>query len=274
MRRILSRIHIICDFIKFFISAKTIDQIDSPFYFEFHQRVIKSYQSYNDKSISLYREALKSDQTIVKVGNVGAKSQITKKNKVSVSHISQNAVSKDFKCKLLLFIVNFFKSQTILELGTSLGVSTLYLAKADNLKKIISVEGEMDIYRYIQNKVADGKLTLLNSTFTDFFVKAINDSELYDCIVIDGDHTYNATIDNFNQSRKILSENGIIILDDIYWSKGMKNAWKYIQNEHHEFHTINLFFYGIVFKNARLKKLQRINITPFPIRWKLGLFRR
>ena len=45
----------------------------------------------------------------------------------------------------------------------------------------------------------------------------------------------------------------IFIFDDIYWSKGMENAWNHIKHHEKSTVTIDLFFVGIVFIKKRIK---------------------
>jgi len=53
---------------------------------------------------------------------------------------------------------------------------------------------------------------------------------------------------------KYANNNTIFIFDDIHWSDGMENAWKYIKANTRTTLTIDLFFVGIVFVKSELSK--------------------
>jgi predicted O-methyltransferase YrrM len=68
-----------------------------------------------------------------------------------------------------------------------------------------------------------------------------------DFVFIDGNHRKEATLDYFKRCLPKLSENSIMIFDDIYWSLGMKEAWQEIKAHKDVTVTIDLFWIGLVF---------------------------
>ena len=76
----------------------------------------------------------------------------------------------------------------------------------------------------------------------------------YDLIFFDGNHQKEATIDYFEQCLQHIHNDSVFIFDDIYWSKGMKQAWQHI-NEHPSVTiSIDTFYWGIVFFRKEQKK--------------------
>lgn len=75
-----------------------------------------------------------------------------------------------------------------------------------------------------------------------------------DFIFIDANHRYEALIEYFSICVNYLKGNSIIVIDDIYWSKGMEKAWSEIKEHPQITATIDIFHLGIIFFNPELKK--------------------
>ena len=130
-------------------------------------------------------------------------------------------------------------------MGTSFGVSTAYLCETNPDAKITSIEGEKEIYNVAKNSLDYKNLSLINENIDDWFTKI--KPQMFDCIIIDANHTYEATLRYFSIALKTLKNGGFIIFDDIYWSKGMTLAWDKIVKSEKVNITIDLFAFGIVF---------------------------
>jgi predicted O-methyltransferase YrrM len=68
-----------------------------------------------------------------------------------------------------------------------------------------------------------------------------------DMLFIDGNHSYDATMRYFEMCKPYLHNQSLIVFDDIYWSKGMTQAWKEIKADPIVTVSIDLFFIGLVF---------------------------
>ncbi|MBK8348458.1 MAG: hypothetical protein IPL08_12850 [Saprospiraceae bacterium] len=67
----------------------------------------------------------------------------TKKRKIS--DITSTSVSGQTKCRILFNLANHYACHSILELGTSLGISSAYLASANHTSEIVTMEGDPNI---------------------------------------------------------------------------------------------------------------------------------
>ena len=75
-----------------------------------------------------------------------------------------------------------------------------------------------------------------------------------DFAFIDGNHTYEATIANFNTLLSIAHNDTVFVFDDIHWSAGMQKAWDEIAGHERVTVSIDLFRIGIVFLKKELSK--------------------
>ena len=71
---------------------------------------------------------------------------------------------------------------------------------------------------------------------------------------IDANHKSEAILRYFNLCLSKVHSNTVIVIDDIYWSSDMENAWKVIKNHPLVMSTIDLHQMGIVFFNSDLHK--------------------
>lgn len=83
--------------------------------------------------------------------------------------------------------------------------------------------------------------------FDNTLPSALQQFETLDYAFIDGNHREQATIDYFNLCLEKAHEYSVFVIDDIYWSEGMLNAWKTIQAHPKVTLTIDLFVCGLVF---------------------------
>lgn len=245
--------------------------VHSPFVFDFITNVLtddRYFQSYGE--IENLRKKLLLDKTILQVEDFGAGS-VSKKNKStsvntdrrSIASIAKNAAKPQKFGRLLFRMVNYYQPVTILELGTSLGISTGYLAAANPAAKVITLEGASQIARIAKQnfKILELKnIELTEGNFDETLSSVIAGLGQVDFAFIDGNHRKEPTENYFNQLLSRSSAATILVFDDIHWSKEMEQAWETIKSDARVTCTIDLFFIGIVFFNTSFKEKQNITI--------------
>tara|TARA_B100000508_G_C11435532_1_gene265817 strand:- start:136 stop:924 length:789 start_codon:yes stop_codon:yes gene_type:complete len=233
--------------------------IHSPFVFYLHQTLIKEKAKYYafDAIESIRAKLLLTDK-VIEVKDLGAGSQYSKGNKRSIRSIAQQSLKRPKEAQLMYRLVQEFKPKTILELGTSLGISIAYLAKAAPSAKITSIEGcpqTSKVALLNLKKLNIENVKVINGAFDDHIEEALIDLKVLDFLFIDGNHTEKATLRYFNACLPYLSGKAIVVFDDIYWSKGMLNAWNKIRKNEKVAVSIDLFELGIlIFKRDQEKE--------------------
>ena len=248
----------IARYIKYFFTAKNKHSAQAPFLYEFITKVLnKNSGDTNCKRIEqLRKELCKSEQTI-KITDFGAGSHVNDSKTRKVKDIAKNSAKNAKFGKLLYRIIQFYNPKNILELGTSLGISTLYLAKANKDSQVYTFEGCPETAKVAQqnfdlHSVQNTTITLGN--FNNTLTEKLKEIQTIDVAFIDGNHQEHPTIDYFKKCLKHSNNNTIFIFDDIHWSEGMENAWNYIKAQQKTTLTIDLFFVGIVFVKSELSK--------------------
>lgn len=222
----------------------------SPFMFHLVLNVIYLKDEFYDyKKLSETRAQLSNDETVLTISDFGAGSRVFKGNQRKVKDIVKHGISNEKYARLLFRLVNHFKPNNIVELGTSLGLTTMYLAAANKKSQVYTLEGSKEIADFAKQQFAKDKLEnieLIEGNFNDTFPALLNKLDVVDFAYIDGNHTKEATINYFIQLLPKCNENSVLIFDDINWSEGMQKAWQFIKTHERVKLSIDLFFIGIV----------------------------
>lgn len=250
--------HQIQSYLKYYWNAKTLYNIHSPYLFALLHHIEKMSKE-DDLAISqidALRKIYLNDKTVIRKKDYGAGSRsVNSQNNSTIRKSYQASSSKSTKAQFLYKVVQYFKSASILELGTHLGVSTSLISLAHPTSKIISVEGDSTFYKIAKvqtQKIGRKNIVFVNDKF-DHFLENTNDKQNYNLIFIDGNHTYDATLRYFKQLYNPLIEQQVIILDDIYWSEGMTRAWEEIKEYLLHGYCIDLFDIGIIINSKQIE---------------------
>ena len=231
--------------------------IHSPFVFEFYNEVVLKAKLVDDSNISRLRKMLERNKSVVKVEDFGAGSVKSKSNQRTVSSIVKNvAVTRKFG-RLLARLADHYKVESAVELGTSLGIGTSYLAISPSVKKIITLEGSAEIAKLAQanfDQLNLKNITLLNGKFDDQLEAVKTMLPKTDLVYIDGNHRYQPTMDYFNFFIDHAHDDTFLIFDDIYWSDEMSKAWQEICASPKINVSMDLFRMGIVCKRSKQAK--------------------
>jgi hypothetical protein len=101
--------------------------IHSPFGFDFITNVLNDRTEYPDyNQIESVRKKSLKDQTILTIEDHGAGSSSSTSKERSVSSTTKHTVKSKKYAQLLYRIVKYYHSNSIIELGTSLGITTSY----------------------------------------------------------------------------------------------------------------------------------------------------
>lgn len=238
-------------YVKYLLTAKTDYDIHSPYIFNFITQVIKDERHfYAFEEIENRRIGLLSDDRTIEVEDFGAGSKINKTPQRQVSAIAKNTLITPKFGKLIFRIADFLQPKTILEIGTSLGISTLYLAKAAQKANVITLEGSKSVASIAETQfktLEANNIQLITGEFSATLPGALSQLGTVDLAFIDGNHRFKPTIEYFEKIKPYLTSDSVVIFDDIHWSDEMEQAWETIIADPSVTMSIDLFFKGIVF---------------------------
>lgn len=229
-------------FITHYLGSKTRHGIHSPFVYNLIDKCLYQGSQFSQSAREHYKGLERSKEYLE-----GMDFGKNEKVKVKVSELASRSATRDFEATLVAKVVRYFGSRRYLELGTNIGKATSIVALTNPKTIVHSIEGNTSIADFARKSIQELELAnvrIENSTFDEFFDQ---NSTKYDCIFIDGDHRYEPTLKNYENAKQSLIGEGLIILHDIYWSRGMTDAWKKIVADKSATVTIDLFFFGMVF---------------------------
>ncbi len=262
----------------YYLKAKTKFKIHSPRLFQIISDVIlDTREYYSFTQIERIRTLLLQDETQLTLQDYGAGSRIKNRSK-SVKQIVKTAASSPQKGKELHRLIKSCQCKHILELGTNVGLGSLYMATANPKSNLITIEGDPELARYAQrhfDQLQIHSIQLINDQF-DLRLPALLKSlhQPIDCVYLDGNHQMEATKHYYSLIAPYLDERSVIILDDIRWSSDMYTAWKAIASLP-EWSTLDLGSYGVLFSNAMLETAEKMDLAYIDFwkkPWQIGLF--
>lgn len=228
--------------------------VHSPFLYSFTQNVIYNKNNfYVFSQIEKIRENLKREETTIKITDFGAGN----KKQAKISEIAKYSLKKEKWAQLLFRIVNFSNAKNVLELGTSLGLTTAYLASVNSKIKCVSFEGAPEIAEIAKKNLEllqINNVEIIEGNIDEVLDKALTGFDTLDFVFFDANHRKEPTLKYFDKCLHFINENSIFVFDDINWSNDMKMAWNEIKNNDKVTSTIDLFEMGIVFFNKNLLK--------------------
>ncbi len=233
------------------LHAKTRHGVHSPFVYNLIDQVIYDFKPRGEyEGIERLRKELLVDEREIQVTDLGAGSHVNNKKSRKVRQIAGNALKPAALARLLHRLAKEFAPKEIIELGTCLGITTSYLARAVPQSSVLSIEGCPETANIARANIASlglDNVEIITGNFDVLLPSVLAARKQVDFLFIDGNHRKEATLAYFKQALEKVHEQSVIIFDDIYWSKGMKEAWEEIKQHPQVTVTVDLFWIGLVF---------------------------
>lgn len=257
-----SKFQLSLKYLSYYLSASNSKGhgMHSPFVFEFITKVLNDKTKYPAyQQVENLRQQLLKNQSALTVEDFGAGSTIDKTNQRTIASIANNAAKPAKYGQLLYRMIKHYQPHTILELGTSLGITTSYLSLAKPDAELITMEGATAIAEVARQNFQTFKLpniVVQEGNFDHTLQNAISQQTIINFAFIDGNHRKEPTERYFNQLLPATNNDSILIFDDIHWSRQMEQAWDTIKQHRSVRCTIDLFFIGIVLFRQEFKEKQ------------------
>lgn len=248
-------------YLRYYFSAGTRHDVHSPFVFTLVEEVLRDRkQPPAFAEIEQLRKTLLQSKETIQVTDLGAGSLMNAGTTRHISDITRHAAKPPKFGQLFYRLVKYFQPQYMLELGTSMGISTAYMAKAANPgATLYTIEGCPNIAAKAGQNFAALQLDNIHQEVGNFdtVLPALLPSlPRLDYVYIDGNHRSAPTLQYFEQCLEKAHEGSLFIFDDIHWTPDMEAAWHQIQAHPRVTFTIDLFFIGLVFFRPDMKEKQ------------------
>ena len=247
-------------YLQYLTKRRTIQNIHSPFMFSLMETVFddskKNWPSFFTALEILRKKMVNSDEKI-EFEDFGAGGDKKKERLLSISTIASKTVKQAKYARFLYRLVLFSKSQQIVELGTSLGITTAYLALVDLKAKVHTVEADRNIQMIARENWNELNLKNIQSYCFDLnegwnlLASRINK---IDFLFIDANHRKEAMIRYALQAMPYIHEQSVIVLDDIHWSEETLEAWNILKARKEVTLSFDIYQMGLLFFDSKLSK--------------------
>jgi predicted O-methyltransferase YrrM len=252
-------------YIKYIFESKTKYRITSPYVRSFIEQVLEETRS---------NEAFEALKRVIT--ELGAGSRTNKSNIRKISDVAAKAGCTPEKGRLLFHLIRFTKPNSIIEMGTSLGLSTLYQYFAAENVPFYTLEGcpstQAFAKKQFQKYAPKAAFQTILGNFDDTLPALLNELEQVDYVLIDGNHRKAPTIDYFEQLAAKAHDNTVLVFDDIHWSPEMEAAWHHIIADQRVTLSLDVLHYGIVFFRKEQLKKEHFALVPSKYKFWQKLF--
>lgn len=241
---------IIKAYLKFLYHSKNEHGVHSPFVFSLVTKCFYDKKKYAEYSIQEnYRKSLLANTDTIEVTDFGAGSKVFKSNKRAINQIAENAGITKKRAELLFRITNYFQPNSILEIGTSLGLATAALSLGNKNATVTTLEGCAETSSVAKKQFGEFNLKadFIVSEFSEYLKKLVLPTSYFQLIYFDGNHSKKATLEYFELLLPTVENDTLWIFDDIHWSADMEEAWEIIKQHPKVTVTIDTFQWGFVF---------------------------
>lgn len=232
--------------------------IHSPYLFEFvHEVVFNSPDIKVPQEISEMHRLLRKDQTTIPADQMRVGSKVDRSTGRTVQSFIRGSSVTEKNGELLFRITNWFKPDMILELGTGLGISTMYMGWGWPGVPLHSIEGNTERAAYAAQLVCRCHLEQVSIHWGDLENKLEEVLPLIEgrfVAFVDANHRYEPTIRYVKSILERAGDEAVIVMDDIYWSRGMQRAWKEVISWPEIRVSIDLYHMGILLLRKDLNK--------------------
>lgn len=238
-------------YLQFLWHSKNEHAVHSPFVFNlltkcFYDKKFKSEYV----TLKNYRNELLQNKNTIEVTDFGAGSRVFKSNTRQIAKIAKTAGISPKRAQLLFRIVNYFQPDTMLEIGTSLGLAAAALSLGNPKASIVTLEGCPETAKQTQlqlQKINCNNIELIVSEFSSYLKNNQSSTSNFQLIYFDGNHSKKATLEYFELLLPTIVNETVWIFDDIHWSKEMEETWEIIKNHPKVTVSIDTFQWGLVF---------------------------
>jgi predicted O-methyltransferase YrrM len=252
----VSHVHQIKAYLSHWLHVVDEHSVHSPFFFDFYINVLKKQEVHGLREIEGLRDKLLTNTSEIEVTDLGGGSAHFNSSRRMLSQIASTGLTPREFCSFYFRILQFLEAKRIIELGTSLGITTLYLASRKEAK-IFTFEGSHSVadialtnFEYFNTKNIELIEGNIDTTLPDF----LQNPAKINFALIDANHRYEPTIRYFNLLSKRMADKGIVVIDDIHHTPDMERAWNELKKNDLVYASVDLFRCGLLFFDPALNK--------------------
>lgn len=252
-----SRLHSARAWLNHWLLAVDEHSIHAPFLYELFTNVIRSKPDFTAfADVEAYRRGLLANKQFIDVTDLGGGSKHFRSPQRAIGAIAATSPASPEQAHFYFRLAAFRKPKTIIELGTSFGISTLYLARATP-GRVFTFEGSYGIASIAQlqfDHLGQKNIELRDGNIDDALPRLLDEITQVDFAVLDANHRYEPTVRYFEALARKSKTHTVLVLDDIHASADMEAAWNYARRHELVYVDVDLFHCGLLFFDPSLHK--------------------
>ena len=233
--------------------------VHSHFVYEMITEVFNDRKEYPEyKKIEEIRNKRAGDRGLIHMSGYGAGSVTGKKIMEVGCLVRQTGIGRKYG-RLLFRLVRYLQTAEIIELGTSAGISTMYLALGAPEARLVTVEGSPELADLAGKNLSEtgrAGVEVRTGLFEKVLPCILQETKSCDFVFIDGDHRGESLLEYFCACMERSTDKTVMVFDDICWSRSMTRAWRTITRHDRVSLSIDLFRMGVIFLHPGLSKQQ------------------
>ena len=243
-------------FLQYWLDSVDAHSLHSPFLYDFYINVIaKESDRRRYESIEAECDAFVHDESAIEILDFGSGSISNDNAKRKVKEIAATSLSPAHLSRLYARLISYYQLKEVLELGTSLGINTVYLAR--EAAHVTTFEGAplvAGIARALFERVDTSNITLVEGNIDQRLPEFLLKSRPVDFALIDANHRYEPTLNYFQHIVRRISPRGIVAIDDIHYNEGMERAWAELKTHKLVYGSADIYRVGFLFFDPSLNK--------------------
>lgn len=242
------------------------------------EKVVRDRRSYHIYELTAQlREYWKNHPGEVTTLELGAPSKVSSANRRKISELVKHSAISPNCGRILFRLALWSEAETIVELGTNAGISTLYLHYADRRAQLHTIEGNPEVAGLARKtfEIARCRASLHQyvGTFEELLQPVLDELDRVDLLFVDGDHRYPQTVEYVKNALPKLHAGSVVVVADIHWSEGMERAWAELINLPEITASLDLYHFGILFFKPGMTPHQHLSLVSTRWKpWRVGFF--
>jgi predicted O-methyltransferase YrrM len=255
----MSRFFQVKAFINHWLDAVEEHSLHSPFFFDFYDKIINTVSEEDFSEIENIRANLLKNESIVNVNDLGSGSTVSalQDNNRKIGDIAATSLTPANLAQLYFRICQYTEVHNVVELGTSMGLTSLYFSELPDCK-VHTFEGSHALanvaltnFEYLEKK----NIRLVEGDIAHTLPRFLQDNlAKIGFALVDANHRYAPTMQYFEWLMKRFNEKSIMVIDDIHHSPEMERAWKELKKHYLVYGSVDLFRCGILFFEPGLNR--------------------
>jgi len=232
--------------------------IHSPFVFSLLNSVFyEKLQYYCYERIEDLRDQLTCEKAVVRITDRGTGGYKER----TLGNIVRRSVKRTKYAQLLFRLANSNRSKTMLELGTCVGLTTLYLSQVNRQGKVITLDADEAVCAIARENFRQfyaDNIELHCGEIDEILPDVLKMHPTLDFVFFDANHTKTATVNYFELCLPKAHKDTIFVFDDIHRDAEMHEAWMQISRHPKIRLSVDVFEMGILFFNTDIAKQEYV----------------